>query len=488
MSSEKPNIVLILTDQQRTDTLGYRGRTPCRTPNIDRLAREGVSFDRALCTNPLCTPSRASIFTGKYAHQVGMMMNNSTLYDSPVLTERLRTLGYHTAYAGKWHLEPNRQPKALVSQAEALGLAEVHGGTVLPQGRRIVDRWFDVAAGQENDLYSAWCEAQGLPDGWTVSDPDVRTHRKPSMSIPRTKVQDLPVDKTYDAWVTDYALQFLHERPKDQPFFLVSSYFGPHPPFLIPEPYYSMYADDIPEPPNFGPQPGHPQAMHTSFYRQLWQDHGENWDDWKKSMAVYWGYVTMMDDLVGRMVGALEAEGILDDTLVIFASDHGEMLGSHGLWQKMVSYEEALRVPFVMRYPRRIDPGIRSQANVSLIDIPATILSLLGEDVPETMLSRDLSPAFKTADEFQSDAYRFSEHDPLGAWHQAVKWRMVTDNRLKYVWNQGDRHELYDLEKDPFETINCIDEPAYADDLARLRDRLFAWMIQTSDPILRPFA
>ena len=483
-----PNILLILTDQQRTDSLGFMGRTPCRTPNMDRIAREGISFDRAICSNPLCLPSRASIFTGQYPHQIDMMRNSDTLRTPPTLTDRLKAQGYFTAYAGKWHLEPSGQPKAFKSKGRELGLSQFQADAA-PKGQRVVDRWFDVAEGQANADYSEWCEQNGLPDGWPVSDPDVRTHRTPSMTTPKTKVQDLPPDKTYDAWVTDIALRFYHDRPKDQPFFLVSSWFGPHPPFLIPEPYYSMYdSSDIPEPPNFGPQPRVPHANTTNFYHQLWRDHGDDWQAWKKSMAVYWGYVTMMDALVGRLLETLENDGILDDTLVIFASDHGEMLGSHGQWHKMMPYEESLRVPLLMRYPKRIQPGLRSTALSSLIDIPATMLALTDETIPDEFESRDLSPAFSDGDEFQEDTYRFSEHQPLGEWHNATDFRLVVDERYKYVWNNDDLCQLYDLGSDPFELVNLIDDPNTADELVRLRSRLHRWMVETSDPLIEKFA
>ena len=488
MSDKQPNILLIITDQQRTDTLGFMGKTPCRTPNMDRIAAEGISFDRALCASPLCLPSRAALFTSQYPHQINMMRNNDTIQTEPTLTDRLRVRGYYTAYAGKWHLEPPGQPKALKDKAQELGLADVHGGYVAPKGERTVDRWFEVADGQETSDYSTWCEEQGLPDGWPVSDPDVRTHRTPSMSIPKPKMQALPPDKTYDAWVTDIALRFYHERPKDQPFFLVSSWFGPHPPLLIPEPYYSLYdPENIPEPPNFKPLPNKPRANTTSFYHQLWLDHGDNWAAWKKSVAVYWGYVTMLDDLVGRLLRALAEDGLLDDTLVIFCSDHGEMLGQHGLWHKMMPYEEALQVPLLMRWPGVIEPGIRSDAVVSLIDLPATLLSLLGEPLPEEYLGHDLSPAFKDGQEFQDDGYRFSEHKPLGEWHQTVEWRLVTDNRFKYVWNQDDLDELYNLEADPYEMNNLIDAPSFKVELDRLKERLRRWMVETDDPLQEDF-
>jgi arylsulfatase A-like enzyme len=308
------------------------------------------------------------------------------------------------------------------------------------------------------------------------------------MSIPKPKLQELDPKFTYDAWVTDIALHFLEERPNDRPFFLVTGWFGPHPPFLIPEPYFSMYdPEDAKMPPNFGPQPDRPRANLTTFYHQLFKDHGEEWQAWKKSVAVYWGYCTLIDDQVGRLLHALEEEDILDDTLVIYISDHGEQLGSQGLWQKMMPYEEGLRVPMILRLPGVIEEGLRSQAIVSLIDIIPTILSVIGEEIPSDMLGRDLSSTFKDGKEFQADPYRFSEHKPLGDWHQAVEWRLVTDNHYKYVWNQADLDELYNLKNDPYELSNLIDQPDSKTVQDRLRDRLRRWMIETDDSLLNDY-
>ena len=489
MSKTKPNILLIISDQQRIDTLGFNQQTPCQTPHMDRIAREGISFDQAICSSPLCSPSRVSIFTGKYPHQLDMLRNDGTLPGPATLTDSLRELGYYTAYAGKWHLEPGGQPKAFRGREKELGLDEVHGGDMATIGQRVIDKWFDDAYGQGTYDYSVWCEENGLPDGWYVSDPEVRTHRKPSMSIPKPKrMEGIAPSQTYDGWVTDIALQYLEERPKDQPFFLVTGWFGPHPPFHIPEPYFSMYdPQDSVEPLNFGLQPNKPHANETSYYHQLFEDHGTNWEAWKKSEAVYWGFCTMIDHYIGQLLSALEQEGILDETLVIYCSDHGEMLGSQGLWHKMMPYEEALRVPLLIRYPKMITPGTRSPANVSLIDLPATILSIIGQDIPKDYQGRDLSPAFKDGREFQDDAYRFSEHKPLGEWHQAVEWRLVTDTNHKYVWNLGDLDELYDLVNDPFELTNLIDQLEYENIRVRLKARLNQWMIDTEDPLLPDF-
>jgi arylsulfatase A-like enzyme len=484
-----PNILLILTDQQRADTPGYRGQTPCRTPHIDRIAAEGIAFDRAICTAPLCSPSRASIFSAQYPHQVDMMTNHNTLHAPPRLTDALKALDYHTAYAGKVHLQPDDRPADIfASKQEQEARYRLEGVQFEAGAGRIIENWFDRVAGESVAEYSEWCAQNGLPNGFPYADPRLRTHRQPAMSIPKTAIMEMDVQDTIDGWTTNHALRFFRERPREQPFFLVCSYMGPHPPFKVPEPYYSMYDPaSIPEPPNFRPAPNKPRANTASFYHQLWLDHGDDWRAWQKSMAVYWGYCTLIDDQIGLLLGALEAEGVLDETLVIFASDHGEMLGSHGLWHKMMPYEEAVRVPLAMRLPGTIRAGIRSEAVTSLIDIAPTMLSVCGVDAPPDYVGRDLSPAFADGREFQDDPYRFAEHKPLGDWHGTVEFRLVVDDRNKYVWNVGDLDELYDLRADPHELNNLIDQPDHAATQARLQSRLGRWMHETADPLRAAF-
>lgn len=486
----QPNILLIISDQQRTDTLGFLEKTPCQTPHLDALAAQGVSFNQAACTAPLCGPSRASIFTGKYAHQVpgvllndptkargpetagaltDMMTNFSSMKEPPLLTRGLKQAGYYTAYAGKWHL-----------------------------GEDIIDSWFDDAAGYAVSDYLAWCDEHGLTDGWPLQDPDVRSQREPPMSIPVTKVQKVAPGETNDAWIADIAIRQIKERPKDRPFFVSCGFNGPHPPFKIPEPYFSMYdPSDIPEPKNFRPSPGEPEYKKRSFYRRLWKDHGEEWERWKKVVAVYWGFATLIDDQVGRIIATLEQEGVRNNTVVIFCSDHGEMLGQHGLWHKMQPYEESLRVPLIISPPGdqravsgdagserpRLAATNLSDAKVSLLDIPSTILSYAGLPIAEEYEGTDLSSLAAAP----AREYIFCEHKPLGEFHNEVDWRMVSDNRLKYVWNRGESDELYDLEGDPREIINFIDEPSYENAKRRLKDALARWMKETGDPLCDEF-
>jgi arylsulfatase A-like enzyme len=467
------NILLLISDQHRADYVGYRGDVPVSTPNIDALVARGLAWDRAMTPAPLCGPARAALFTGKYPHQLSgellpdhlgarsleemplggtqdMMINDSVLRDPPELTRQLRKAGYHTAYAGKWHL-----------------------------GNDVLSDWFDVHAGEDNQQYIDWLEDQGLPlEGWPLNDPEVRSSREPHMSIPRAKKNPLDSENTNDPWITDLALEMLKDRPKGKPFFQVVGLNGPHPPFKVSEPYYSMYDPaSFSEPSNFHPGPDEPISKNQSFYRRLWHDHGEDWDEWARSAAVYAGFCTQIDAQLGRLTDALKVEGVLDDTLVIYTSDHGEMLGQHGLWHKMQPYEMSLRVPLVMAGPRVKSTGSINRL-ASLADLPSTILHAAGLDGRKIGTGRDLRNPESEAPDFW-----FSEQEPLGKFHGETDWRLVTDGHWKMIWNRDDRLELYNLNEDIDEIRNLAGQPESTVQENRLKKVLLIWMADTGDKL-----
>lgn len=451
--SNRPNALLIMTDQQRPDTMGFRGETSCRTPNIDRIAREGISFDRAITPCPLCLPSRASLFTGVYPTQNDMMDAQVGYLDDCQMLDHFRGAGYQINYAGKWHM-----------------------------GEGNIGDFTDRHAGDSTPEYSQWCKDQGLIDGWMFNDPKTRTTRTPSMSIPKVHVQDLPVDKTNEAYVTDFAIEMLESRDKDKPFFQVCSFNGPHPPFMIPEPYFSMYnSDGVPEPENFGPQAGEVKPNQTSFYRDLFNDHSDDFKDWRASFAVYWGFVTMIDDQIGRLFKTLETEDLLDNTIIIFTSDHGENLGSHGLWQKMVPYSQSVQVPLLLRAPMVDLADVRTDTPASLIDMAPTLAALCGLKRLPVWSGANLMDELASP---SCDRAVFSMQRPLGDWMKTTDWRMIERGQFKYVWYADGSNELFDLEKDRFETQNLIDDSKYSDRLASLRAELGDFLAKTNDPML----
>ena len=450
--SKHPNVLLIMTDQQRADTLGFRGQTPCKTPNIDYLASEGVSFDRAMTPCPLCLPSRASLFTGLYPTQNDMMSNQTGYLTSCQMLDHFRASGYQINYAGKWHM-----------------------------GEGNISQFTDRHDGDSTKEYSQWCRDQGLIAGWMFNDPATRTTRTPSMSIPKVHCQDLSVNKTNEAYVTDFAIDMIQTRDRTKPFFQVCSYNGPHPPFMIPEPYFSMYdPSDVPIPNNFGPLAGEHVANQTSYYRDLFLDHGEDFDEWRASYAVYWGFVTMIDDMIGKILKVMEGEDLMEDTIILFTSDHGENLGAHGLWQKMVPYEESIRVPLIVRIPKG-PLGKRTSIPVNLVDVAPTLAGLCdlpdfagwaGDDLMGRDWDDDTHPAV------------FAMHQPLGDWMKVTDWRMVELDRYKYVWYLNADDELFELDSDGGEQKNLINDPKMQSRILDLKRELDGFLKKTADPLL----
>lgn len=450
---DRPNILLIMTDQQRPDTLGFRGQTPCNTPHIDSIAAEGVSFERAITPCPLCLPSRAALFTGLYPTQNDMMSNQTGYLRSCEMLDHFRAAGYQIDYAGKWHM-----------------------------GEGNIAEFTDRHAGDSTKIYSQWCLDQGLIDGWMFNDPATRTTREPSMSVPKVHCQDLPVGKTNEGYITDFAIDMIRTRNRAKPFFQVCSFNGPHPPFMIPEPYFSMYApEDVETPANFGPQADELEVNQTSYYRRLFLDHGEDFDAWRASYAVYWGFVTMIDDMVGRLLAALKDEALMQDTIIVFTSDHGENLGAHGLWQKMVPYEESIRVPLVIRIPGR-SSLCQTDVPASLVDVPPTLAALCGLPEGPHWSGESL---FAKNWALEGEPPVFAMHQPIGDWMKVTDWRMIERGRFKYVWYRGKGDELFDLRSDPEELCNLIDLPEHGSRLSKLRQQLGTFLEATKDPLLK---
>lgn len=469
---KKPNILLIITDQLRNDSIGINNSI-CKTPQIDELAKNGVAFDGCVTTSPLCSPARTSMFTGLYPHQVKgrvqkdddmtgplsydsytMLANNMCADTEPIFPQLLKQSGYQTSYAGKWHM-----------------------------GDEIIHDWWDKACGYDTKEYSKWCLDNGFEDGWAFNDYSVRSSIWPNMSWPKTSVMNIAPENQCDAWIVDQSIDCIKSRKKDMPFFSVCSINAPHPPFKIPEPYYSMFDEnDIEEPENFNYLDKKPEYVKNCYYQQIVKEFSTDFKDWKKSVAVYYGFIKFIDDQVARLVQCLKDENEYENTLIIFISDHGEMMGSHGLWHKMMPYEEAVRVPMIFSAPF-IQNNLKSDELVSLIDLLPTMLKFAGiNKMPANLLGEDLSQLL-IKNEPLNKRYLFSEHKPLGDFHKAVHWRMVTDNKYKFIYNEDQKNELYNLLDDPHEMNNLIDEANEKQAIEHYSKILKQWMIDTEDVI-----
>jgi len=478
--SDRPNILLLISDNQRLDTLGVLGQTACRTPTWDRIAAEGVLLEQLRTTSPICSPARASLMTGMQPHQAGMPTvafayaekndgsggDQSVEINIPPISHFLRQEGYHTAYTGKWHL-----------------------------GETSIRQSFDLASAcdQAERDYTEWCRFQGVPDGFVFHDPErskpFRSRHEPGMSLPTTAILDIPEDKEHNRWILGHALEQFALRQTNAPYFACLSLEGPHPPLMVPERYYNMYDPKLIEPPtNWGPADGEPDFLDGCYYRKLRNEFGNDFDSWRKSIAVYWGYATYIDSLFEQLIARWEEVGLLDNTLLVMVSDHGDMLGQHELSQKMCPYEEAVRVPCVMRWPGVIPQGTRCQLDVSHTDIAATLLAAAGMDVDSMQLEgENLLPYLQGKQQPSNSRDCFVQYNmsPFQAeWQGVENWRVLVRRPWKYVLHENNVVELYHLVDDPGEMKNLSGNSGIVDTETELRNGLLAWARRTTDPFV----
>lgn len=465
---ERPNILFINTDQQRYDTLGCNGSPIAKTPNIDRLAAEGIRFDACYTTNPVCMPARASWFTGQYPSHNGCWQNGVPLDPaSDMIHTRLKAAGYHTALLGKIHLDNVWQR------------TEPHPSY-----------GFDILRECEGDPYCKdeyfhWLDAHGLYDDYMAQFKDGGHNRG--------YVRRLPEEMHMNNWIADLADGYVQDRGKDgKPFFLSLGFFDPHHPFDPVEPYASLFsADDMPMPIY---EAGEEAGM-TPFARGRFKPDfnlSSDPEHIRGTIAAYHATVAHVDAMVGRVMQALRKAGLEQNTVVIYTSDHGEMLGDHGILHKgPIFYEPATHVPLIYRFPPAL--GLRGvdTAFTSHVDLAPTVAALAGAEAPSRVQGRPL---------FDTDLNRrplgtptaaltewrerpFNSRDPF---HVA---RCLRTERWKYVYHETGGAvqcgELYDLEQDPDEHRNLWADPAHAETVRQMRDRLLAFSIETEPTPVR---
>ncbi|MYS79605.1 sulfatase-like hydrolase/transferase [Embleya scabrispora] len=464
------NVLFLMTDQHRTDTLGCYGNPAVDTPALDSLAADGTRFDRFYTPTAICTPARASLFTGQYPFRHGLLVNperNGGARDelddaSPVLARPLLERGYRMGHVGKWHIGRNCGPEHHGIDGEHLtgALNPVH-----------------------HPSYLSWLEKNGYP-GFSVKDPifgkaENGTGRGHLIA---GRLQQ-PAEATMEAFLTDRTLELLDRyaagnREDGRPFMLSCHWFGPHLPYLIPDEYYDMYdPDSVPLPASMAETfAGKPEVQRR--YSEYWSVDHFDADQWRKLIAVYWGYVTMIDRQVGRLLDALKAHGLWEDTAVFFTADHGEFTGAHRLNDKgPAMYEDIYRIPGIARVPGR--PAQVRDDFATLIDLFPTILDIAGAPVPEPCDGRSLLPLLSGE---PSDGTREQVVAEFHGHHFPHSQRMIRDRRHKLVYNPESVHELYDLETDPHELHNVYEAPAYAGVRRDLTVRLYRELLRREDP------
>ncbi len=475
--SPKPNILFIFTDQHALEAVSCYGNTPCRTPNIDWLAANGYRFETAYTACPLCLPTRASIMTGHFPHRHGMTCNTDNtgnitaslheLSDRPkLLSRRLQQAGYRCGYTGKWHI--GTEANTLFDQTTVPALPRHFGF----EGQNFPGHG---AGGWHYREFRDYLKAHHL--SYTLDqNPDVP--RRGQAAIFRG-----PDEAHVSHFLTDHSIQLMEQyAASEQPFFVWHNYWGPHVPCWAPERFVRIYNDlDIPQKPNYD------DPMRAD--RIAWQvrRHSQNldWRPWQVFTRYYYAFACFIDYEIGRLIQAMRESGRLDDTIILFAADHGDYMGAHGgLCDKgWGHYEEILRVPLLVYVPPKFR---RDQAQptgsvltdpASLTDIYPTILHAAGIEYDAEFVHGDslLRPIHNDRKDWRDSVFVES----FGTGHLPTAMFTLRRDKMKYGFNFGGTDELYNLEADPGELRNLATDPNYGDELEDLRKRMSDWMERT---------
>lgn len=458
----KPNVLILLSDQHRPDWLTCNGIDAVPTPNLDRIAERGIRFTRAYCPYPVCTPSRMSFLTGVHAHHHGVMDNVTTLdWRRRTVAHTFANAGYVTGLIGKMHF--------LDGHTHGFDFRLGFNDWLMylgPKARHFAD---EIASypGYEKTIYDT---GSGLPE----IDGLWRGNRSPWLGTAtpkQTLASDLSSEDQFDSFVARETSKLIR-RYKDQPFFVIAGFLKPHAPFHPPREYADKFPPErvaLPDAGDLTQYPGHIRAA-AARYREM----GEH--RLRMIRAGYCGNLQFVDSCIGEVYRTLETEGLLDDTIVIYTSDHGEMAGDHGLFQKFVFFEPSVGVPLIVSYPRKLARGKVSDALVEYIGIYPTLAELAGLPRPQGIDAASFANVCRDPAHRGPDA-AFAEF----ALATAPRY-MVRTARYKYNFNEGDRAELYDLEADPGERRNLAGVASHARTQRDLHDRLIAWYNPARNP------
>lgn len=437
------NVLFVLTDQQRADSLGCYGNDAAETPHLDDLAREGARFERAYTPTAICSPARAALLTGQRPTENGVTRNVST---PPGLHERfecyptlLREAGYEVGLSGKWHVGDHPREFGV-------------DGEHYPGWHQPLD----------HPDYNAYLDEHDLPR----FDPDALREVFPGdgTEYQSGAIDPRPVEASFPYFLAERAIERLREyAATDGPFYYGVHFFGPHNPYYLPAEYFRLHDPDdvdLPESAIKETFEGKPDTHRLqSEYSGL---QGLDTEDWKRIVAAYRGFVSLIDDQVGRLREALAELGVAEDTAVLFSSDHGGFVTRHKLHDKgPAMYEDIYNVPLIAAGLGRV--GAVEDRFVSLLDLPPTVLDLADAPVPDTYDGRSLLDLAEGPEDWRSAiTAEFHGH------FVPVEQRMLRTEEYKLVLTERDTAELYDLDRDPNELVNRIGDPEYGDVAARL--------------------
>jgi len=481
----RPNILYVMTDQQPKSTIGAYGNPLVRTPNLDRLAALGIKFQDYYIAGFPCCPSRASMLTGRYVHSHGVVQNEVPLDPAiPALGDVFKAAGYRTGYIGKWHLSgqmyrgvSRQKGKAAdsflrrVADDQQWRFERAPGATGEDEpAHGFTDRW---VGGWEH--YRNYLRRVGLGE-FVDKHPRVGNHNDAPSGPDSTHAYSLlPAEHHVESFLTGEAVRFLEEQKgRPEPFCLVLSLYGPHLPVAPPQPWDSMFpADKVPLPKNFRDDLiAKPERQHNTrtYVLPRWTE-----GQFKDYVGRYWGYCAFIDNLLGSVFQKLEESDLTENTIVVFTSDHGDMIGSHGSIWKLTGcgYEELYNVPFIISWPSRWKGGRTVDELASSVDVFPTLLELAGVAPPAGVQGKSFAGLLdgktrKHRDTIYSDSMGRSFILRSGQWKYCAHW------------SPRDVEELYDLKADPGELENLATKRARK--LKQMRGKLFAWLEETGHP------
>lgn len=420
-TARRPNIIVLFPDQMRGQALGVAGHPDVKTPHMDRLASEGIYLPNTFANTPVCCPARGTMLTGKYPHQHGVIINDLRLRESQVtIAEALSAAGYQTGFIGKWHLDGGIRMP----------------GFIPPGPRRQGFAWW--AANE--------CSHRHFETWYFRDDP-----------------KKIPIN-TFEsnAW-TDLSIEFIREY-QDRPFFLMVGMGPPHNPYKAPEKYRQMVDS----------------AKLTM--RANWKEKTKLGS--REDLAHYYSMIANIDDNVGRLMAILDELGLTADTLILLTSDHGDMLGSQGTMLKRKPWEESIRVPGIIRYPRKIKAGQVKDTILTHVDFVPTLLSFAGVAAPAGVQGTDLSKVLTGDSQDEPEAAFLSIYMHYGEKSQGkaiLPWRGVRTKRYTYARFEDDPWVLYDNQADPYQLKNLVDKPEHRELQAELDDMVLALMEKHQD-------
>jgi arylsulfatase A-like enzyme len=421
-SRKRPNVIYVFADQWRAQATGYAGDQNVRTPHVDRLAAESVNLVNAVSCCPVCSPYRASLMTGQYPLTNGVFLNDVLLRSEAVsLAEVYRQEGYQTAYIGKWHLDGN------------------HRSAFIPRQRR-----------QGFQFWKALGCTHDYNNSPYYSDKDVKLRWEGYDAIAQTRA----------------AQRYICEHATGRPFALFLSWGPPHAPYhTAPEKYRALF-----KPEALALRPNVPQSDRVQA---------------REALAGYYAHIAALDDCIGDLLTTLSEQGIAENTIFVFTSDHGDMLYSHGRQKKQQPWDESIRVPLVLHYPSALgDGGWTIDMPINTPDIMPTLLGLCGIDIPETVEGTDFSAIVKAALPPPDNAALISCPSPFGQWSRKIggrEYRGVRTERYTYVRDLEGPWLLYDNIADPYQLTNLVNRPECARLQRRLERLLAEKLAQTHD-------